>query len=630
MAITAASPVREHEKPMSWPRAILIAVGFFFVTAILLGQLPSYVYTVSTLSTLQLFEQGFLTLGLLAAGLGLICFEVVWLYDVKPLLPWPLFAGAGAVIAAIGVYIVYQVYINPSNINILGQPGWSHLLPATGYLIHPAWFQQGSIDLAAVGMVAIMTGFGMLTFAVLTPFVLSGRLVGPARDLLVRLSLGIAIVISTAWGVAYTFAGSAVLPDGQDEGAAGNVVLFIALMLALFALVVWFLPVMVANRQQFMPGMYLYGVVGLIGMIAVPLLIAWAVVYPLVNLIHSVDSTEFWVQCSQKNAIPASCTFSQFTGYIICAIVFTNLFAILIAGIYFWSTRRNTVILGGIIATVFLALAVSFIHTDEPGQVPFGIVSATAIAVLAFLFTSASQREFAPTAPMQLGCIGQWLVLGTLMLFFLLGYAFFSLPTFFEMEAGLAMQFKAGNSGQHDAFWSSLLVLGLAAFQLVVLIRRRDYPMGNLRKFVLWTLAIGLILMMAGAIQPFHTDVLSGGINAIEGSSALIIAALCFEIVGVAAALYGAYRMGSWPWRIAIIAFALVGIALAFISYYLPDPYPELTIFGFILASLGGWAYAAGGLDPEQADELAYAEANGYNGNGNGNGNGRAFAVTRP
>jgi hypothetical protein len=563
-------------------------------------------------------------LGLLAAGLGLICFEVVWLYDVKPLLPWPLFGGLGAVIAAVGIYIVYQVSVGTNGTNLLGQPGWSHLLPETGYLIHPAWFQQGSIDLAAVGMIAIMTGFGVLTFAVLTPFVLSGKLVGPARDLLVRLSLGLAIVISAAWGFAYTFIGSPILTD------AGNVVLFIALMLALFALVIWFLPVMVANRQQFMPGMYLYGVVGLIGMIAVPLLIAWAVVYPLVNLIHSVDSTEFWVQCSQKNAIPASCTFTQFTGYIICAIVFTNLFVILIAGIYFWSTRRNTVILGGTIATVFLALAVTFIHTNDPKQTPFGIVIATAIVVLAFVFTWASQREFAPTSPMQLGCIGQWLVLGTLMLFFLLGYAFFSLPTFFELESGLAMYSTPGNSGLHDAFWVSLLMLGLATFQLVVLMRRRDYPMGNLRKFVLWTLAIGLILMMAGAIQTFHTDVLSGGINAIEGSSALVIAALCFEIVGVAAALYGTYRMGSWPWRIAIIAFALVGIALAFIAYYLPDPYPELTIFGFILASLGGWAYAAGGLDPEQADELAYVEANGYNGNGNGNGNGRAFAVTRP
>ncbi len=630
MAITTASPVREHEKPMSWPRAILLAVGFFFVTAILLGQLPSYVYTVSTLSTLQLFEQGFLTLGLLALGLGLICFEIVWLYDTKPLLPWPLFAGLGLVIAAVGIYIVYQIYVGPQGTNILGQSGWSHLLPDTGYLIHPAWFQAESIDLAAVGMIGIVTGFGVLTFAVLTPFVLGNKLVGPVRDLLVRLSLGLAIVISAAWAFAYTFAGDAILPKGQDRGAAGNVVLFLALMLALFALVIWFLPVMVSHRQEFMPGIYLHGVVGLIGMVAVPLLILWAIIYPLVNLIHSLDGTQFFVQCSQKNQIPASCTFTQFTGYIICAIVFTNLFAILIAGLYFWSTRRNTVILGGTIATVFLALAATFIHTDDPAQTPFGIVVATAVIVLAFVFTWASQREFAPTAPMQLGCVGQWLVLGTLMLFFLLGYAFFSLPTFFELESGLAMYSNPGNTGLHDAFWVSLLMLGLAAFQLVALIRRRDYPMGNLRKFVLWTLAVGLILMLAGAIQTFHNDVLSGGVNAIEGSSALVIAALCFEIVGVVAALYGAYRMGSWPWRVAIVAFVLVGIAVSFIAYYLPDPYPELTIFGFILASVGGWAFAAGGLDPEQADELAYAEANGYNGNGNGNGNGQAFAVTRP
>ena len=191
----------------------------------------------------------------------------------------------------------------------------------------------------------------------------------------------------------------------------------------------------------------------------------------------------------------------------------------MIAGVYFWSTRRNTVILGATIAMVFLALAAMLIHTDDPAQVPFGIVIATAIVLLAFVFTWASQREFAPTTPMQLGCIGQWLVLGPLLLFFLLGYAFFSLPTFFESESGLALFFKAGNSGQHDAFWASLLMLGLATFQLVVLIRRHDYPMGNLRKFVLWTLAVGLILMMAGAIQTFHHDVLSGGVDAIEGSA---------------------------------------------------------------------------------------------------------------
>jgi len=68
----AAGVIREHEKPMSWPRAMLIAVGFFFVTAIFLGQIPSYVYTVATLSTLQRLEQGFLSLGLLSLGIGLL------------------------------------------------------------------------------------------------------------------------------------------------------------------------------------------------------------------------------------------------------------------------------------------------------------------------------------------------------------------------------------------------------------------------------------------------------------------------------------------------------------------------------------------------------------------------------
>ncbi len=39
--------VQQRELPserMSWARAMIFAVGFFFVAAILIGQLPSYVY----------------------------------------------------------------------------------------------------------------------------------------------------------------------------------------------------------------------------------------------------------------------------------------------------------------------------------------------------------------------------------------------------------------------------------------------------------------------------------------------------------------------------------------------------------------------------------------------------------
>src|SRR5260221_4397373 len=93
----AASAAREHEQPMSWARALVLATGFFFLAAILIAQVPGYFYTVSTLGTLSRFEQGTLDLGLLAVGFGLISLEIAFLYDPRPLLPPSLFAlAAGA------------------------------------------------------------------------------------------------------------------------------------------------------------------------------------------------------------------------------------------------------------------------------------------------------------------------------------------------------------------------------------------------------------------------------------------------------------------------------------------------------------------------------------------------------
>src|SRR5689334_16081345 len=190
MAVTAAAPIREHERPMSWARAILIATGFFFLTAILVGQLPSYIYNVSTASNLSLFEQGTLTLGLLAVGFGLICFEISFLYDPKPLLPWPLFALAGLGLSALGLVIAYQMGVGPNATGLTGAQGWPGTLPTSGYWIHPAWFQPASVNLASIGLISLLVGLGMFTFAVLNPLVLSGRLAGPLRDLIVRFCVG--------------------------------------------------------------------------------------------------------------------------------------------------------------------------------------------------------------------------------------------------------------------------------------------------------------------------------------------------------------------------------------------------------------------------------------------------------
>jgi hypothetical protein len=614
MQLTAANSVHEHEKPMSWARAVVIAVGFFFVTAILLGQLPSFVFVVSTLSTLARMEQSFLAMGLLALGIGLMCLTLSFLYDPRPVLPWPLFFVGGAALAVVGLFVLYQVRVGIHTSGFFGT-GWSEYLPDKfvdvksgtttfwpsdnpGYLFHPAWFQPQSIDLSAIGIIALLSGLGIASLAALNPLVLSGRLLGPMRDLLVRLSIGLAIVIAALWLTINTFAGA--VPAGGDHGGLVNMLLFIGLLLALFGLEVWLLPVMTANRQQFMPATYLHGVVGLIGTVAVPLLIIWAVLYPVINLIHNLDSTQFFVQCSQKTEIPGSCTFTPFSGYIICAIVFTNLFAILFAGLYFWSTRRNTVVLGGTIAMVFVAIAPLVIHLDNPSQIPIGILLALGIIALAFIYTWATQREFAPTAPQQLGCTGQWLVLGTLLLFLLMGFAFFSLPTYYELESGLAFFYQPGPGGLHDAWWMLLLMGGLGLYQLVILIRRRYHPMGNWRKFGLWVNAIALALMVTAGINGFHNNVLEQGIDAMEGSHAMFLTAICFAIVGIAACAIAAVRTRSTAWLVAILVSVLIGLAVAFVTYNLDQPYPELVIFGFALTMLGAFAYTAAGPDPEE------------------------------
>ncbi len=290
----------------------------------------------------------------------------------------------------------------------------------------------------------------------------------------------------------------------------------------------------------------------------------------------------------------------------------------MIAGIFFWSTRRNTVVLGGTIAMIFLAIAPLVIHLDDPAQIPVGIVLATGIVVLTFIYTWATQREFAPTSPQQLGCAGQWLVLGTLLLFFLMGFAFFSLPVFYELESGLAFFYQPGYAGLHDAWWMLLLMGGLGLYQLIVLSRRRYHPMGNWRKFGLWVNALALVLMVAAAIIGFHNNVLQKGVNAMEGSHALFVTALCFAIVGIAACAIAAMRAQSMPWLVAILVSVLVGLALAFVAYNLSKPYPELVVFGFALTMLGALAYTAAGPDPEDEYLTGYEAGNG------------SFAVTRP
>jgi hypothetical protein len=614
MAVTAAAPLREHEKPMSWARAIVIATGFFFIAAILIGQIPSFVFTVSTLATLTSFEQSFLALGLLSLGMGLIALEISFLYDPKPLIPWPLFAVVGLGLGVIGAVVL--LFVGTGQI-----PQFLPIAP-DGYYIASFWFQPNSIDLVSVGLVALITGLGMFFVAALNPWVLSGRAMGPTRDLLVRVCLTAAIGITAFYLFVFTFWPSVFQPTTREHGVNvlgapsmfGNIFLFVGLGAALLGLLIWLLPVMTQNRQQFMPGVYLSGVVGLIGLVAIPLLLAWFFVYPLVYGVHQLDSSQFWVQCSQAKHVPASCTFSPFTGYIICGVVFGGVFTLLLVAHYFWSTRRNTVVIGGTFALVWLGLAASVVHTtftpELATQIPTGLFTAAIISILAFIYTWATQREFAPTRPQALGCVGQWLVLGTLLLVLLFGYGLLSVPKFFELESGLAFFYEPGLGGLHDAFWVILLTGGLALLQLAFLIRRG--PMSDLRKFAFWTMLFAITLMLIAGIQGFHYDIFSqGGLQVVEASHVIMFVAIIFAVVGIATCLLGALRAGAGRWALGILIPVLVGIAFAAVIYSLsyadpPINYPELVIFGIAFCMTGAFAYTGIGPDTQQ-EALAYA-----------------------
>lgn len=614
MAATAAAPLREHEKPMSWARAVVIAVGLFFLTIILLGQASGYFFTISTLSKLTRLEQGALDLGLISVGLGLIAFEIAFLYDPKPLIPWPLFAALGAAITAVGGFFIFQVYtgawheylpdaVSTSSL-VNGKPVinvtyWPN--PGQKWLLNPAWLQPQSIDLQSVGLLGLIIGLGVFVIAILCPAILSGRFFGPARDYTVRVGAAASVGLLAIWLTLFTFEPSIFAPK-ELSGAIGNALLFIALLGALLALVAWLLPVMVRNRGQFMPGNYLHGVVGLLGGVGVPLLAIWALTYPVVNLIHSVDSQQFWVQCSQKNDIPATCTFTPFTGYIICAIVFSIPFGLLVAGLYFWSTKRNLVVLGGTYGIVWAGLSATLIHQDDPTQTPFGLLVAAGIILLAFAWTWATQVEFAPTRPEPLGCTGQWLVLGTLLFFYLMGFALLSLPSFFEIEA-LALFYTPGSGGLHDAFWALLLMGGLALFQITILRRRK--PMGNVRKFALWCLLFGTAFEIIGAIFGYRWDILYYGIDAFGPGQGWFLAGAIFELVGIVATLFAALQSRSMGWFLTVLVVALVGVAEAIILYNMRFVYEELVMLGFFIAMVGAYAYVAAGPDPEDVYELA-------------------------
>jgi hypothetical protein len=72
---------RETGERISWARALIFGVGFFFLSALLVGQLPSFINSELTSSTLIGMEQAMLALAFVCIGGFAVVQVIVLLFD---------------------------------------------------------------------------------------------------------------------------------------------------------------------------------------------------------------------------------------------------------------------------------------------------------------------------------------------------------------------------------------------------------------------------------------------------------------------------------------------------------------------------------------------------------------------
>jgi hypothetical protein len=376
-------------------------------------------------------------------------------------------------------------------------------------------------------MIVMGTGFGVLVYALLAWAGLRRGLEGPARDFLAWGAAIIAAILMVIYVVLYTFQGDNILGLGNGPALLiGNIVLGIALLLAFGAVQIWFLPVMIAERRRYMPASYLIVAFGLLPMF-VTFLVLFLIGYPLVNWIHSWDGTNFLTVCAVKTDVPATCTFTQYSGYILVTLANGAFFTAGLAAIYWWRKNRQAVILSTVVSFLLCAFAAVVIHTDT--QLRVALFIGVAILLMAMVWTYSTRSEYASTAAVQLGCAGQWLVLGTVILVYLAGFAFFSFQQFFETEA-LGITYAGGPGQLHDAFWSLLVFGGLGLVQFILLSRR--YGLSGLRKFSLWVVMVGIAMLIISGIQ-FSLE-FGGGVQGrlLLFGSTMYLVGLVFVMVG--------------------------------------------------------------------------------------------------
>ncbi len=483
---------RENPDRISWARAMVFGVGFFFIAAILIGQLPGYIYNAMTAASLQSFEQGMSALAIVCLAGFAVIQVIVLLFDPKPVVPPAIISGLGAILAIGGTALTIWASYTAYHYVPVPNGYWNPILGGT-----VLWFQPYTLDLVMVGLAVLFVGMAMIFYSVLA----IGEQRNPDRSdrgttPAIRGMLIASIMLLIIFMVAYTAVNDNGLAYKIDSANAAQVQLIIdtvingilglAFFLALgsFALRLHYL--MRPVRKRTMAPLYAFGALGLAQLGAI-LLVLWFVMFPLVAWIHSwtfIGLGNYFIICSKKSLIPASCSFSAQTGYIIDTVVTGTSFLALLAAIVIWKTNRNLVIISSVVLTAVLGLATLLAHTG-PSEVIIALLLSAAMAILATIWTSVARREFAVVGENNLGCMGMWLVVGTCLLVYLASFAFFSLSVW-SNESAPNIPFISGTIipahpspnqpptlGMADAI-VMLFILGiLAAIQFYFLMRNR-------------------------------------------------------------------------------------------------------------------------------------------------------------
>ena len=446
---------RETGERISWARALIFGVGFFFVTALLVGQLPSFVNLEMTSASLVGFEQAMLALAFVTLAGFLIIQVIVMLFDPKPVVSPAIFAGLGAIAAILGLaaigwaVLTNNQFLPTSTMNINSVLGGRFL-----------WFPAGAVDMVALGIFLLFVGLAWMFYAGLamreqndpdrrdpgsTPAVRKLTTIGTVMLVLFMLVFsfispdGLAAQLNPACPEAIT-SKCGLFTGLFWVNTFYNIFLAIAVILLLGAFALRLHYLMRPTRKTTMAGLYAVGVnLAPIGAIC---LLAWFAIYPFIGWLHSVPGLgDFFVVCARKSAIPQSCAFGQAGGDLMGSILTTNGFVILMAAVWAWRTKRNMVVVGALVVAALLGVATLLTHSSfdlgDPYQGMVALMLAGGGVLMAIIWTNVSRREFAVVGEKNLGCLGMWLLVGTALFIYIAAFAFFSIPGFHETETNI-------------------------------------------------------------------------------------------------------------------------------------------------------------------------------------------------